>query len=187
MSRLLVLFAGRQWAVDVEPEDLAGAVEGMAEPTMPEEAREALARRVIEAERPRPVPTIEETYLRLRAWQRCDRFALAVHRAAGDLHGEGACQIAARLLAVARSAHVYVVEGCGRRSRRDCLFFLRRAETLLEEAVHLLDTAGRLRCLSCAATEELLALHLDAIRALDVLIARLEGAAAPFTGSRALA
>ena len=124
---------------------------------------------------------------RLEARRRCETFALAVHRVAGELRGEGSSQVATCLLGVARLAHGSVVEGCGRRLRRDCLFFLRHAERSLEEAAYLLDTARRLGCLSRRAADELLALHLDAIRALDALVARLEGAGAPSPGSRALA
>jgi len=187
MSRFLIESAGRETVVELLREERTGAEEPRREPNARDFLRDAALRWRMETERARAVPSVEESYLRLRAWRRCDAFALAVHRAAGELRGEGACQLAARLLDVARSAHVYVVEGCGRRMRRDCLFFLRRAETLLEEAAWLLDTASRLRYLPHTAAQELLALHLDAIRALDALIARLEGTAAPSPGSRALA
>lgn len=187
MGRLLVLFAGRQWAIDLGAKGLGGAAEPIAGPCLPGVARGAVAHRAMEAEHFPSVGTVEETYLRLRAWRRCDAFALAVHRAAGGLCGEGACRMAARLLAAARSTHVWAVEGCGRRSRRDCLFFLRRAETLLEESAYLLDTASRRGWLSRAAADELLALHLDAIRALDALIARMERDASTAIPARALA
>ena len=173
MSRFLIDCAGSERVVELLREEPTWGAESPQEPDAQGFLRGAALWWRMEAERARAVPSVAESYLRLRAWRRCDAFALAVHRAAGELRGEGACQLAARLLDVARSAHVYVVEGCGRRMRRDCLFFLRRAETLLEEAIHLLDTARHHGCLARDRVEELLALHLDAIRALDGLIASL--------------
>ena len=109
----------------------------------------------------------------LRAWQACDAFALAVHRAAACLESEYSRELARRFLDAARDAHRNVVEGCAHRSPANALFFLRRARTLLDEAADLITAARRAGCLCDALERKLLCLHREAERALDGLIASL--------------
>lgn len=73
----------------------------------------------------------------------------------------------------ALSAPTNIVEGCGRRTQRDYLLFLNRAETSLEEAGYLLDFSHRLGYLGTAKATELAAMKGEAARVLSGLIARI--------------
>ena len=66
------------------------------------------------------------------------------------------------------------MEGCGRRSQRDYLAFLNRAETSLEEAGYLIDFACRLEYLSARDAGKLLDMQSEAGRTLRGLISRIE-------------
>lgn len=81
--------------------------------------------------------------------------------------------LTSQLRRAALSAPTNIVEGCGRRTQRDYLAFLNRAETSLEEAGYLLDFAHRLGYLDTGNAEELLALKAEAARVLFGLIARI--------------
>jgi len=114
-------------------------------------------------------------YRRIRAWEKCDAFAFQVYRASRSFPREEVFGITSQLRRAALSAPTNIVEGCGRRTQRDYLTFLNRAETSLEEAGYLLDFARRLGYLKSQTAEGLLAMYDEAARVLHGLTARVEG------------
>ena len=67
----------------------------------------------------------------------------------------------------------HVAEGCARRTQREYVAFLNRAEASLEEAGYLLDFARRLSYLNEQEASKLLAVQDEAARTLRGLIARI--------------
>ena len=122
-------------------------------------------------------------YRRIKAWQRCDAFAVAVYRATRGFPRQELYGLTSQLRRAALSAPTNIVEGCGRRTQRDYLLFLNRAETSLEEAGYLLDFARRLGYLDDDAIAELLATKAEAARVLTGLIARIRSDLADRTAS----
>jgi four helix bundle protein len=117
---------------------------------------------------------VGKDYRKSRAWHKCDEFAFAVYRAARSFPREELYGLTSQVRRAALSAPTNIVEGCGRRTQRDYLLFLNRAETSLEEAGYLLDFARRLGYLKAAAAQELIATKEEAARVLTGLITRIE-------------
>lgn len=81
--------------------------------------------------------------------------------------------VTSQLRRAALSAPTNIVEGCGRRTQRDYLVFLNRAETSLEEAGYLVDFARRLGYMDSEQAQKLLELKAEAARILTGLTARI--------------
>ena len=113
-------------------------------------------------------------YRRIKAWQKCDAFAFAVYGATRSFPREELFGLTSQVRRAALSTPTNIVEGCGRRTQRDYLLFLNRAETSLEEAGYLLDFASRLRYLQPKRARELLDMKREAARVLTGLIARID-------------
>jgi four helix bundle protein len=112
-------------------------------------------------------------YRKIFAWQKCDAFAFAAYQAARGFPREEVFGLTSQLRRAALSAPTNIVEGCGRRTQRDYLLFLNRAETSLEEAGYLLEFAGRLGYLKATQTRQLSALKAEAARVLTGLVAKV--------------
>jgi len=112
-------------------------------------------------------------YRRLNAWQKSDAFAFAVYRETRRFPRDELYGLTSQVRRAALSAPTNIVEGCARRTQRDYLAFLNRAEASLEEAGYLLDFARRLDYLPRQSAAELLALKEEAARILTGLIARI--------------
>lgn len=95
-------------------------------------------------------------YRKLTAWQNCDAFALAIYRATRGFPKDELYALTSQLRRAALSAPTNIVEGCARRTQKDYLVFLNRAEASLEEAGYLLDFAARLGYLNTAQATDLL-------------------------------
>ena len=72
-------------------------------------------------------------YRRILAWQKCDALAFAVYGATRSFPREELYGMTSQVRRAALSAPTNIVEGCGRRTQRDYLAFLNRAETSVEE------------------------------------------------------
>ena len=112
-------------------------------------------------------------YRRNKAWQKCDQFAFAVYGATRPFPREELYGLTSQIRRAALSAPTNIVEGCARRTQRDYLSFLNRAEASLEEAGYLLDFACRLGYLETKGWQVLLAMKEEAARVLAGLIARI--------------
>lgn len=112
-------------------------------------------------------------YRRLKAWQKCDAFALAVYRETRRFPRDEVYGLTSQLRRAALSAPTNIVEGCARRTQKDYLLFLNRAEASLEEGGYLTDFAHRLGYLKDKEAGHLLALKAEAARVLTGLIARI--------------
>ena len=112
-------------------------------------------------------------YRKITAWQKCDALAFAIYRASRTFPREETYGLTAQLRRAALSAPTNIVEGCGRRTQRDYLLFLNRAETSLEEAGYLVNFAERLGYLKPNEAQELLQAKATAARLLWGLISRI--------------
>jgi four helix bundle protein len=117
---------------------------------------------------------VSKDYRKSLAWQKCDAFAFAVYGAVRTFPRDEIYGLTSQLRRAALSAPTNIVEGCGRRTQKDYLVFLNRAETSLEEAGYLLDFAGRLSYLKPKEAEALHAMQDEAARVLKGLINRVE-------------
>ena len=115
-------------------------------------------------------------YRRLKAWERCDALAQEVYGATRRFPREELFGLTSQLRRAALSAPTNIVEGCGRRTQRDYLLFLNRAEASLEEAGYLLDFARRLGYLNDSRAQELIDAKNEAARVLTGLIGRIRRA-----------
>ena len=113
-------------------------------------------------------------YRKLKAWQKCDAFAFAVYQRTRSFPREEIFGLTSQLRRAALSAPTNIVEGSARRTQKDYLSFLNRAEASLEEAGYLADFALRLGYLKQAEAKELLAMQDEAARTLKGLITRIE-------------
>jgi four helix bundle protein len=116
---------------------------------------------------------VGKDYRSIKAWQKCDAFAFAVYGATRRFPRDELYGLTSQVRRSALSAPTNIVEGCGRRTQRDYLLFLNRAETSLEEAGYLLDFARRLGYLQPKQARQLLDLKEEAARVLTGLIARI--------------
>ncbi|MBM4036099.1 MAG: four helix bundle protein [Planctomycetes bacterium] len=114
-------------------------------------------------------------YRKIKAWEKCDAFAFEVYKGTRPFPREELYGLTSQVRRAALSAPTNIVEGCGRRTQRDYLAFLNRAETSLDEAGYLLTFAYRLGYLKQQDAQRLLAMYDEAARVLDGLIARIEG------------
>ncbi len=112
-------------------------------------------------------------YRRLKAWDKCDALAIAVYRETRRFPREEVYGLTSQVRRAALSAPTNIVEGAARRTQKDYLSFLNRAEASLEEAGYLLDFASRLGYLKEDAARHLLALKAEAARVLTGLVARI--------------
>ena len=117
---------------------------------------------------------MSKDYRKLLAWQKCDAFAFAVYKAARQFPRDELYGLTSQLRRAALSAPTNIVEGCGRRTQRDYLLFLNRAETSLEEAGYLVNFARRLGYVKDAEAAGLLAMQDEAARVLRGLLVRIE-------------
>jgi len=116
---------------------------------------------------------VGKDYRRIKAWQKCDAFAFAVYRATRSFPRDELYGLTSQVRRAALSAPANIVEGCGRRTQRDYLLFLNRAETSLEEAGYLLDFARRLGHLELGEARRLVDAKEEAAKVLSGLIARI--------------
>jgi len=112
-------------------------------------------------------------YRRIKAWQKCDALAFAVYQATRAFPRDEMYGMTSQLRRAALSAPTNIVEGCSRRTQRDYLLFLNRAEASLEEAGYLIDFAGRLSYLKDEERRGLLNMQDEAARTLRGLIVRI--------------
>lgn len=112
-------------------------------------------------------------YRRLKAWEKSDAFAFAVYRETRRFPRDEVYGLTSQVRRAALSAPTNIVEGCARRTQKDYLLFLNRAEASLEEAGYLLDFARRLGYLNAESAATLLASKAEAARVLTGLIARI--------------
>jgi len=112
-------------------------------------------------------------YRRIKAWERCDAFALEVYKATRSFPRNELYGLTSQVRRAALSAPTNIVESCGRRTQRDYLLFLNRAETSLEEAGYLLDFAHRFGYLEEDEAAALAGQKREAARILTGLIARI--------------
>lgn len=116
---------------------------------------------------------VSKDYRKIKAWEKCDAFAFAVYGSTRQFPREELYGLTSQVRRAALSAPTNIVEGCGRRTQRDYLLFLNRAETSLEEAGYLLDFSHRLGYLNTQKAEELASLKGEAARVLTGLITRI--------------
>lgn len=116
---------------------------------------------------------VSKDYRKIKAWEKCDAFAFAVYGGTRLFPCDELYGLTSQVRRAALSAPTNIVEGCGRRTQRDYLLFLNRAETSLEEAGYLLDFAHRLGYLKPQKAQELASLKEEAARVLTGLIARI--------------
>ena len=112
-------------------------------------------------------------YRRLKAWQMCDELAVATYRETRRVPREEVFGLRSQLRRSALSAPTNIVEGCARRTQKDYLSFLNRAEASLEEAGYLIGFAARLSYLEPEASQRLLAMQDEAARILRGLTNRI--------------
>jgi len=118
---------------------------------------------------------VGKDYRRNKAWQKSDAFAIAVYAATRTFPRDEQYGLTSQVRRAALSAPTNIVEGSGRRTQRDYLLFLNRAEASIEEAGYLLDFAHRLGYLPTDKAAELAAAKEEAARVLTGLIARITG------------
>jgi four helix bundle protein len=112
-------------------------------------------------------------YRRLLAWEKCDAFAAAVYRETRGFPSEERFGLTSQVRRASLSAPTNIVEGCARRTQKDYLLFLNRAEASLEEAGYLLGFAHRLNYLNREAAQTLLGQKDECARVLRGLIKRI--------------
>ncbi len=115
-----------------------------------------------------------KNYRKLKAWEKCDAFALAVYKQTRSFPREELFGLTSQVRRAALSAPTNIVEGSARRTQKDYSAFLNRAEASLEEAGYLLDFAHRLGYLRAKPAQALLAMQDEAARILRGLISRIE-------------
>jgi len=116
---------------------------------------------------------VSKDYRKIKAWQKSDEFAFAVYGATRSFPRDELYGLTSQVRRAALSTPTNIVEGCGRRTQRDYLLFLNRAETSLEEAGYLVDFAHRLGYLKSQKAQELVSLKEEAARVITGLIARI--------------
>jgi len=116
---------------------------------------------------------VGKDYRKLLAWEKCDAFAVAVYRETRCFPSEERFGLTSQVRRAALSAPTNIVEGCARKTQKDYLLFLNRAEASLEEAGYLLDFAHRLGYLEDEAARALLERKDECARVLRGLMQRI--------------
>jgi len=112
-------------------------------------------------------------YRKLLAWEKCNALAIAVYRETRRFPSEERFGLTSQVRRAALSAPTNIVEGCARKTQKDYLLFLNRAEASLEEAGYLLDFAYRLGYLQDDAARALLEHKDECARVLRGLMQRI--------------
>jgi len=92
----------------------------------------------------------EVGYKRLVVWRKADEFAFEVYIATKDFPKEEIYGITSQLRRAALSVPTNIVEGYGRRGKKELKQFVNIALGSLAEAKYLLDFSSRLKYLSTA-------------------------------------
>jgi len=92
---------------------------------------------------------------RLVAWQRADDLFIKIHLTSLKFPAHERYELGSHLRRAAYSAVANIVEGFGRRTRRDRLHFLHIASASLAEAGYCIHAASRLGYISADALKEL--------------------------------
>ena len=92
---------------------------------------------------------------RLVAWQRADDLFIKIHQTSLKFPAHERYELGSQIRRAAYSVVADIVEGFGRRTRRDRLYFLHIASASLAEAGYCIHAAGRLGYISADARKEL--------------------------------